>query len=54
MKKILSSAIATFGIVCLLALAGFNPIGNFPGVKEAAQHRVEVQQIKEQQQQARK
>jgi hypothetical protein len=44
MREVASSFLASFGILYLLALAGFNPTGSLPGVKEANQHRAEVQQ----------
>ncbi len=49
MKEVASAFLVSFGILSLLALAGFNPIANFPVAKEAHQHRAEVQQMREQQ-----
>lgn len=47
MKEITVSGLVSLGILTLLAIAGFNPLSNAPFVKEAAQHRAEMQQMSE-------
>ena len=47
MKEAASSFLAVFGILALLAIAGFNPIQYAPGVQQADQHRLQVQQMRE-------
>ena len=46
MKEAASSFLAAFGILALLAIAGFNPIQYAPGVQQADQHRLQVQPIR--------
>jgi len=47
MKEAAGSFLAAFGILALLAIAGFNPLQYAPGVQPADQHRLQVQQIRE-------
>lgn len=44
MKEATTACLVSFGIIALLAIAGFNPLSNAPFVKEAVQHRAEMQQ----------
>ena len=47
MKEATVSFLVSFGIVSLLAIAGFNPMQYAPGVQQADQHRLQVQQMRE-------
>jgi len=47
MKEAASSFLAAFGILALLAIAGFNPLQYAPGVQQADQHRADAQRMHE-------
>ena len=47
MKDAAGSFLAAFGILALLAIAGFNPLQYAPGVQPADQHRLQVQKMRE-------
>ena len=46
MKEVLSGFLVMFGILTILAIAGFNPTKHLPGVKEAEAHRQEMNQMR--------
>ena len=45
MKEGFGAFLITFGVLTILAIAGFNPTKYLPGVKEAEAHRQEMNQM---------